>query len=425
LVRHRAYLPVVLRGISANSLHAHINAPQTSLACDASQSYTRKYYRFNGQRIAMRTVYRDGCSELVYLYGDHLGSNSLAIDSSGTKLWDAAYTPFGTLRPGTTGNTAPTDRLFTNQRQENANFVGNVYDYNARLYLPTLGRFMSADSIVPSPSKPQSLNRYSYVGNTPLTLVDPSGHCGKKLDGSQLCPFGSDTLFSALTVEAPKTDLRADIFKTVLLPPLPKPNRPEGPMTQAQAVCGKNIECAMLIDNPGGYLAWTGPTMALTLIALSPSLAIPIVDGLIGTGVKTVDTSATENRLPSRVEVASAFTGNMLSRRLDESLAASSVPDPYIRGAFTGAANGYTQATIQLVAGDHNLIKHSQNIGFHTLYGMSINPFTGYLLRSNGIEDAIVRSAIQKAIKADLRHSADAAIYAANSAITDAFERRR
>jgi RHS repeat-associated protein len=177
LVRHRAYLPVVLRGISANSLHAHISAPQTSLACNASQSYTRKYYRFNGQRIAMRTVYRDGCSELVYLYGDHLGSNSLAIDSSGTKLWDAAYTPFGTLRPGTTGNTAPTDRLFTNQRQENTSFVGNVYDYNARLYLPTLGRFMSADSIVPSPSKPQSLNRYSYVGNTPLMAADPSGHC--------------------------------------------------------------------------------------------------------------------------------------------------------------------------------------------------------------------------------------------------------
>jgi hypothetical protein len=115
----------------------------------------------------------------------------------------------------------------------------------------------------------------------------------------------------------------------------------------------------------------------------------------------------------------------MLSRRLDESLVASSVPNPYIRGAFTGAANGYAQATIQFVAGDHDLIKHSQNIGFHTLYGTSINPFTGYLLASNGIEDAIVRSAIQKAIKADLRHSADAAIYAVESAITDAFERRR
>jgi hypothetical protein len=35
---------------------------------------------------------------------------------------------------------------------------------------------LSADTIVPRPSDPQSLNRYAFVVNNPLKYVDPSGH---------------------------------------------------------------------------------------------------------------------------------------------------------------------------------------------------------------------------------------------------------
>src|SRR5262249_34956709 len=47
---------------------------------------------------------------------------------------------------------------------------------NARFYDPTIARFMAADSIVPDAFNSQSLNRYSYVNNGPLSAVDPSGH---------------------------------------------------------------------------------------------------------------------------------------------------------------------------------------------------------------------------------------------------------
>ncbi|MFP4345125.1 MAG: RHS repeat-associated core domain-containing protein, partial [Anaerolineales bacterium] len=47
---------------------------------------------------------------------------------------------------------------------------------NARYYDPALGRFISADTIVPDPANPQSLNRYAYVYNNPLKYTDPSGH---------------------------------------------------------------------------------------------------------------------------------------------------------------------------------------------------------------------------------------------------------
>ncbi len=45
-----------------------------------------------------------------------------------------------------------------------------------RLYDPFLGRFCAADPFVQSPNNIQNYNRYTYVLNNPLSLVDPSGH---------------------------------------------------------------------------------------------------------------------------------------------------------------------------------------------------------------------------------------------------------
>ena len=42
---------------------------------------------------------------------------------------------------------------------------------------PAIGKFIQADSLVPAPGNPQSLNRYAYVYNNPLRYTDPSGHC--------------------------------------------------------------------------------------------------------------------------------------------------------------------------------------------------------------------------------------------------------
>jgi hypothetical protein len=54
--------------------------------------------------------------------------------------------------------------------------VGLLF-YRARFYAPSLGRFVSADTIVPDGKNPQAWNRYSYVVNSPLKYIDPSGHC--------------------------------------------------------------------------------------------------------------------------------------------------------------------------------------------------------------------------------------------------------
>jgi RHS repeat-associated protein len=54
--------------------------------------------------------------------------------------------------------------------------ITGLYYYGARYYDPTIGRFVSADTVVPSASNPQTLNRYSYCLNNPLRYIDPSGN---------------------------------------------------------------------------------------------------------------------------------------------------------------------------------------------------------------------------------------------------------
>ncbi|MGB3223129.1 MAG: RHS repeat-associated core domain-containing protein [Desulforhopalus sp.] len=51
-----------------------------------------------------------------------------------------------------------------------------LYNYNARLYDPVVGKFVSADTIVPQPKYSQAFNRYTYCLNNPVRYVDPSGH---------------------------------------------------------------------------------------------------------------------------------------------------------------------------------------------------------------------------------------------------------
>ena len=110
-------------------------------------------------------------STLYYVLKDHLGSASVVTDSSGNIVGEQRYYPFGETRLST--GSIYTDKLFTGQRQ----MAGlGIYHYGARFYSSKIGRFLSADTIVPNPLNPQDLNRFSYVRNNPLRYIDPSGN---------------------------------------------------------------------------------------------------------------------------------------------------------------------------------------------------------------------------------------------------------
>lgn len=56
---------------------------------------------------------------------------------------------------------------------------GRVYDYN-------LGRFMSVDPVIQSPTNSQSINPYPYIMNNPLSGTDPTGY--ESIDVSGIRP---------------------------------------------------------------------------------------------------------------------------------------------------------------------------------------------------------------------------------------------
>jgi RHS repeat-associated protein len=111
------------------------------------------------------------------------------------------YLPFGETR--WMSGTTPTDRRFTGQREVPA--IG-LYDYNARMYWPGAGRFVSADTVVPGPGNPQMFNRYAYALNSPLRFIDLDGHAATD-------PAQQEAFRKKLTASLNKSKLWAEMLR--------------------------------------------------------------------------------------------------------------------------------------------------------------------------------------------------------------------
>jgi RHS repeat-associated protein len=75
----------------------------------------------------------------------------------------------------------------TGNAVKNANSVSVSnwhYIHGGSSSYPQIGRFLSADTMIPDPFDSQSFNRYSYVLNNPLKYVDPTGHENQPPDGA-------------------------------------------------------------------------------------------------------------------------------------------------------------------------------------------------------------------------------------------------
>lgn len=107
---------------------------------------------------------------LGYILQDRLGGTRAVIDGpSATPVATRDYGAFGdTQRASGEGGT---DIAYTGQRLDAAT---GLYNYNARLYDPLLGRFYAADPAGEYPSP------YQYVGNDPVNATDPSGAVSRR-----------------------------------------------------------------------------------------------------------------------------------------------------------------------------------------------------------------------------------------------------
>ncbi|BEH09273.1 RHS repeat-associated core domain-containing protein [Geobacter sulfurreducens subsp. ethanolicus] len=125
-----------------------------------------KYIFAGNNRIALKSN-----NQTLYYHSDHLGSTSVVTDDQGYKVEEIAYYSFGETRQE--DGSVAVNHMYTGQEWDSET---NLYNYNARIYDPSLGRFLTPDTIVPNPEDPQSLNRYAYARNNPILYSDPTGH---------------------------------------------------------------------------------------------------------------------------------------------------------------------------------------------------------------------------------------------------------
>ena len=116
-------------------------------------------------------------------------------------VFDGAHgLPFGGYRIAPTAD--DTDRGYTGHLHTDG--IGLIY-MNARFYSPAVGRFASAEIIIPDPGSSQGFNRYSYVENRPVNFNDPTGHYGICFQGGRGEEVDSDSVVQELC-----TNLHAD-----------------------------------------------------------------------------------------------------------------------------------------------------------------------------------------------------------------------
>ncbi|PYU33640.1 MAG: hypothetical protein DMG28_07675 [Acidobacteria bacterium] len=178
------------RPVSIDSVGLTYDALGRMVEQNRSSIYTELVYGPNGDKLALmngQTVQEafvplPGNAVAVYnstgldhyRHPDWLGSSRFASTSARGMYFDVAYAPFG--EPYAQSGT--TDLSFTGQNQDTVGGgLTGLYDFPAREY-STQGRWPSPDpgglgAVVFS--DPQTLNRYAYVRNGPLTLTDPSG----------------------------------------------------------------------------------------------------------------------------------------------------------------------------------------------------------------------------------------------------------
>ncbi|MCP4566572.1 MAG: RHS repeat protein, partial [FCB group bacterium] len=114
---------------------------------ELSNESETKYIFAGNQRIAQVTS-----TGTQFFHKDHLGSTTAMTDETGSQIETAEYLPYGLQRESIGENT--TAYKFTDQELDPTT---NLYNYDARLYDPAIGRFISPDNVEPDYTDPQSL----------------------------------------------------------------------------------------------------------------------------------------------------------------------------------------------------------------------------------------------------------------------------
>ena len=128
---------------------------------------TLEQVRFDGGYISFAA---NGLPQYHYYHQDHLGNIRTVTDAGGQVEQRRSYYPFGTSFKESA--TTDDNRLkFSGKELERLHGL-NDYDFGARTYVPTIGRFTQIDPLC---EKYYHVSPYVYCENNPIWFVDKNG----------------------------------------------------------------------------------------------------------------------------------------------------------------------------------------------------------------------------------------------------------
>lgn len=142
---------------------------ETQVVAEKAQDTT--HFFVDNERVAKRDA-----SGTYFYHPDHLGGTNVVTNATGVVVARNSYLPFGEMREG-----GEEKYSYTGKEKDVAT---DLYYFEARFNSPELRHFTQADIADPDLDDPQDLNRYAYVGNNPMSYVDPDGHKKKKKNKS-------------------------------------------------------------------------------------------------------------------------------------------------------------------------------------------------------------------------------------------------
>lgn len=164
---------------------------------DGGTTVTHKYHVY-GIALIIQT---EGANteETHALIIDYQESLLAITDEDGEISQRFRYTPYGEqveVSAGLASSSFLTTQGYTSHEHIESM---DLIHMGGRIYDPLIGRMLQTDIVTQAPDQILSYNRYAYVWNNPMNMVDPSGYMGEGDDSDGTGDQGQDTATDAST----------------------------------------------------------------------------------------------------------------------------------------------------------------------------------------------------------------------------------